>query len=448
MKTKNLAFTHFSGIRTSLLFVILILAASCVNNIDDDSDEEPYPDFNEPTTAQAIINTRTNVEGIPPVYPVRIYAFNAAGKCTASQTVSGSDDNIALPLPAGTYTIYALAGATNTRYKLPDAETITSQTTLELIENNGLHDELQTDHATITLEDGETENLTLTMERVVAGITVEMKGLPEDITTCTITLQPLKPGVKLDGTYTAEASAKSTIALTATNNADGTWSTNTPQFVLPGTDKTTITIGLTTTEGTKQYSYSSNIIIEAGYQISIQATYLAGTPQLLGTITGTDWKGSQTISFDFGSHSGNGDGSGESPHPGFDAEEGDIYHGCYVLSVTSTQAILLAPNEATFTGSTQNPLAEQIAAYLSTYSNQAGNGWQLPTTQQATRIHNSFAAINKVVDTSMDANNEYVFADGNGILRFFGQNEAPSDTQHQATNAATYTIRPVKIINL
>lgn len=93
MTTKNPVFPHLATILVSTLLIF----ASCVNSVDEDDDNNPNT---PPPTAEARINTRTDAAGVPPVYPVRIYAFDATGSCAANQTITTADDDIALPLSA------------------------------------------------------------------------------------------------------------------------------------------------------------------------------------------------------------------------------------------------------------------------------------------------------------------------------------------------------------
>lgn len=442
MTAKSLSAMSLAIVRVAILVTTLVIT-SCVNTIDEEN-PQPDPGDNLPT-AQARITTRTGANGIAPVYPVRIYAFNTAGKCAAIQTIDNDETDIGLSLPAGTYTIYALAGATDTRYTLPTAETITPTTTLQPKATDGLHDELQTAHATITLASEETQDLTLTVERCIAGVTVQVINLPETITACSITLQPLKPGVNIDGTYTTDTPGAATINLIDKGNR--TWATNNRQFILPATENTTVTISLTTADETKHHSYNSTITIEAGNKVNIEATYQAGALQVAGTVTGADWKGNQSINFDFGEADNPHEPTPETPGD-FNAAPGDIYKGCYVLSVTPTEALLLAPDEKNFTGSTQNPLADQINAYLATYTNQAGSEWQLPTTQQATLICDNFFNINSKVSYKMSVTETYIYLDSKGVMRWFELYERPTGTTNKAAETAAYSIRPVKTIKI
>lgn len=455
MKTEKSLSPRIRGIETMMLILVFILSA-CVNNVPGD-DDSPLPDTDEVTVH---INTRTDAEGIPPVYPVRIYAFDTEGTCKANQTIESADDDIALTLTAGTYTVYALAGATTTRYNIPAANTIAPTTVIPTLVADGLHDELQTAHANITLTNGETTNLSLTVGRRIAGINAEITNLPADATAVAVTVQPLYPAINLSGDYldTASEPTSATIDLTSEAPEQGNWATEATAFVLPGTDKATITIAITTAQGTQTYAYNTNITINPAYQINIEATYTAGAPQLQGTLTGTDWEGTETVSFDFGPGA-----TDEEPEPSEPTEPsgdvpspGTLYKDCYVLSVTTTptaaQVVLLAPHETTITGTTASPAPTQIADYLATYTHQGITNWQLPNTQQATLIYTNYSTINKALKAAgklpMD-DAEYIFRDSSTQnIRTFSKSESPANADAKIYDKGTYNLRPVATIEI
>ena len=177
---------------------------------------------------------------------------------------------------------------------------------------------------------------------------------------------------------------------------------------------------------------------------------------LSGTITGAEWKGERTISFDFdesGSSSGdtpndNGRGDGDLP------AVGTLYHGCYVLANNGTTATLLSPNEASIGQSyrayTDNAdgLAETISNLITATGVDGISGWRLPTLAELNAIYSASETANALFETvggTTLANARryfYTDADGNLLCRALNTPDMSGDADFPA---ATY-VRPVTII--
>lgn len=97
------------------------------------------------------------------------------------QTLTSADEKISLELPAGAYTIYALMGVSEDIYSLPTIQNAGTDAVISLKAGNNIHQELEAGRANITLEDGETTELRLTVTRIVSQITATISGLPNDI---------------------------------------------------------------------------------------------------------------------------------------------------------------------------------------------------------------------------------------------------------------------------
>ena len=54
-------------------------------------------------------------------YPVQVYVFQG-DKCKAAQTIGDEGQTLNIPLVEGTYSVYAIAGASATDYTLPTKE--------------------------------------------------------------------------------------------------------------------------------------------------------------------------------------------------------------------------------------------------------------------------------------------------------------------------------------
>lgn len=435
---KNVIATAFS------LFTFISLIISCVNRIDDETDSPRQP------MALVTVNTRTNNSEASLTLPIRIFAMSSGNKCVSSQTITEAEDNVfSIKLPVGVYTIYAISGMDEATYLIPNEATVNQETSLSLINTNGLHSELQADNAAITLEDGTDENLTLTLTRIVAGVTAVVKDIPSNITQVSIGIQPLYEEVMINGAYKGTGTSRTIIPLT--KSSSGNWETSKPYYILPGQDKATISISLTDANGTKDYSYSSYIRIEANQKVEIEAIYKSGSPQLSGSITGTDWAGTQKVIFDFGQSSG--DNNPKPPVVGQVPVKGSIYQGCYVLDVidkpgNQSEVFLLSSAEAVITGSSGNPAASQIESYLQSYTDNGITGWETSSFSMAVGIYSNFVQINTTLKnqgmTELHVSGEYIYKDENGVYRWFSKNEKPTEGRNKPGNGASYRIRLVK----
>lgn len=449
---------RFAG---SVLFALCMLTA-CVNNIPgDDSAEGGQPDSDADGSLNNLnISTRTQDIGTVPTLPIHIYAFGSQGTFAAQQTLTTADADIVLQLPAGNYNIYALAGATDVRYHLPEASAASAEYTFTLQDGHTTHGEIQAGTANITLEDGRTTNLIITLTRIVAQVTATLSHLPADAAAVSIALQPLAQQFRLNGTC-APQTGVTTFALTPSNsgqsadglNSDGqdsenqdtdgedtsrSWITTEPVYLLPSQENITVSINITMTDGnTRTYAYNSNIRLTANYKHSLQATYTeAHGPDINGSLQSTDWAGEQEINFDFGPGSSGSSGNNTEPVTNLPAV-GTLYQDCYVLAVTDATAtsanlLLVAPGQWT------NLTTANAESTISAYTTGTLSGWALPTLAQAEMLHQ---ARNKISDMNLAA--DYLFKDGSS-LRYFTMGEVLFEytTAHAA---ASYHARAVKV---
>jgi hypothetical protein len=96
-------------------------------------------------------------------YPVQVYVFQGE-ECKAVQTIGDAGQTLNIALVEGTYSVYAVGGASATDYNLPTKEDATSTTALTLKEGKSLTD-LMAASAVATLVDGGTNTVTLGMVR-------------------------------------------------------------------------------------------------------------------------------------------------------------------------------------------------------------------------------------------------------------------------------------------
>ena len=380
-------------------------------------------------------------------YPVQVYVFQG-DECKAVQTIGDEGQTLNIPLVEGTYSVYAIAGASATDYNLPMKENATTTTALTLKEGRTLTD-LMAAQATATLVDGGTNTVTLGLQRKTMFIEdVTIKKIPTAATAVSVTIAPLWKSLNVNGTYSI-AGQSTTIALTKQSD-NRTWTNEAAAFVMPPSSQpASISVNITSGGTTKTYTYSTSDQLEAAYKINIDGTYTEAVGvNLTGTITGATWLGERTISFEFdenGSNAAgnndnnNGDNNNDTPNnqDNFPAA-GDTYQGCYVLAVTtidanSAELTLLSPNESTVTS------ASNANAALATLGVDGISDWSIPTKDQ---IDAFYAAKDDI--TPAPNRQRYLWQDGTTMRQRYMSDGSDSNANF---NYAIF-LRPVATVSI
>ena len=384
-------------------------------------------------------------------YPVTVYVFSGE-EYRAVQTIGDEGQTLNIPLVEGTYTVYAIGGASSSDYVLPTQSEGTSTSPIMLKDGHS-HGDLMTASATATLVDGGTNTVTLGMTRKTMLIqSVEIKKVPTAATAVSVTIAPLWQSLCVSGTYST-TNASSTIALTKQED-NRTWTNNTSVHLLPPSSQpASVSVNITIGGATKTYTYSCSDQLEADYRINIDGTYTEAVGvNLTGTITGATWLGERTISFTF-DESGSSTSEPSEPNEPSDPSEpsepssdfpavGDTYQGCYVLAVTvddggeSAELTLLSPNEqaATTTGNADAALAALGAVGIS--------DWAVPTKAQMQLVEAKLLSN----DASL-AGMKYLYRKSNDGLgyRTLGAAETAWPT---ANTTDSYRLRPVAVVSI
>ncbi|MCH5301909.1 MAG: FimB/Mfa2 family fimbrial subunit, partial [Prevotella sp.] len=372
-------------------------------------------DMAAPNSVLSVV-TRAD-DGLKVSYPITVYVFEGQ-ECQAIQTLGEEAEALNIPLVEGTYTVCAIGGAQASRYNLPTKEEATPTTPITLKEGMD-HGDLMTAKSTVTLADGETNQLTLSMSRKVMQLTdITIKKIPKNVTAVSVTILPLWASLSIDGTYYQPGSSH-VIELEQDDIPQTTWSSETQDYIMPPSDEgATIQVKLTTAEGSKTYAYNYSEKLEANYQLDIEGIYTEAIGvTLTGTLTGTNWAGKKTIKFDF-DESGNTTGTpdNETPENGNangGSEDNDnnnetntfivdnipaantAFMGCYVLSskissdANSAELLLLSPKqqEKVLTGEEDNGTkSSKINAAVSNCSEDGIENWRLMTLNEMNNI--------------------------------------------------------------
>ena len=400
-------------------------------------------------------------------YPVTVYVF-AGDECRAVQTIGDEGQTLNIPLVEGTYSVYAVGGASTSDYVLPTMDDATVTSAIALCKGHE-HGDLMAASATAMLVDGGTNTVTLGMTRKTMLIQdVTIKKIPTAATAVSVTIAPLWQSLTVGGTYST-MNGSNTIGLT--RQEDGrTWQNAASAYLLPPSSQpASVSVNITIGGTTKTYTYSCSDQLEAGYKINIDGTYTEAIGvNLTGTITGATWLGERMISFEFdesGSSTvdddnGGGNGNNEAPDNTEDIPAvGSTYQGCYVLASTvaddgqSAELTLLSPNETTI-GKAYNDVSfighpEVLEALIDEKLAEADvdgiSDWRLPTYNELNSIYASLDAINKAFESDVSASGKYLYDASDTVLyRILSQTAA-----NGADNfAATARIRPVATVSI
>lgn len=428
-----------------------VLLTACEKGLDELGEGMSPSPTGQVTNSVLQVRTRgtSPSEEATVAYPVQVYVFQGS-KCKAVQTIGDEGQTLNIPLTEGTYTVYAIAGASSADYTLPTKSEATNSSPITLKDGRTLTD-LMTATATATVIDGSTNTVTLGLQRKTMLIqSVAIKKIPTAATAVSVTIAPLWQSLCIGGSYSGTTGSQ-TIALT--RQADGrTWTLggDAIHVLPPSSQPASISVNITSGGTTKTYTYSCSDQLEAGYKINIDGTYTEAVGvTLTGTITGATWLGERTISFEFDengssaaeNNDNNGGGNNNNDNPNnqdnFPAA-GDTYQGCYVLAVTtidenSAELTLLSPNERSVSSDSDANNA------LATLGVDGISDWSIPTKDQ---IDAFYAAKDDI--TPAPDRQRYLWQDGTTMKQRFMSDGSDSKANY---NYAIF-LRPVATVSI
>jgi hypothetical protein len=399
--------------------------------------------------AKVSVLARSGAEEISYLLPVHVYVFTSGGQCAGYQMLNEADDLLSFTLPAGEYTLYALTGVSADRYTLPSFENASASSPVVLTNQSAGHAEIEIGRADITLENGEHQELTLTVARAVAQMAVSVSGLPENLTGVKMSFQPLETVLCLDGSFDEEQAKR--VSFSLAKKEEGVWHLENPVFLFPSKkDVSNVTVGivLTDSEGEQNYSYNAMFRIEANYKYKIDAVYKAGAsePNLSGIFTGTDWAEEVQHTFNFGE-------GAESENALAEYAPGDFYQNLYILNVekTVTETILtvLTPKQWDL------QKFEDAEKVITEYSTGGISDWTFFSEKEAELVNqlgnedleqlNSLLKENGYQELKNTYN--YLYKDGQGVFRTFPL-VGSFQTGTAQEGATRYYLRGIKKLKL
>ena len=379
-------------------------------------------------------------------YPVQVYVFQGE-ECKAVQTIGDEGQTLNIALTEGTYSVYAIGGASSTDYNLPTKDDATTTTALTLKDGKALTD-LMAATATATLVDGGTNTVTLGLARKVMMIQdIEIKKIPTAATAVSVTFAPLWQNITVGANY-AGTTGSSTIAL-AKQSDSRTWTSAASAYLPPASQPASVSVNITIGGTTKTYTYSTSDQLEAGYKINIDGTYTEAVGvALTGTITGATWLGERTISFTFDENGANGTNGTNEPDPNNNdaptwlPAAGSTYQGCYVLAADvaddgqSAELTLLSPSETVCVGT-----EAAVTAALATLGTAAVSGWELPTKSQMQLVEAKLLS-----DDASLSGEFYLFRKSDNGIGYHKLGGTSWTTVPNTTTA--YRLRPVALVTV
>ena len=428
-----------------------VLLTACEKGLDELGEGMSPSPTGQVTNSVLQVRTRgtSPSEEATIAYPVQVYVMQG-DMCCAAQTIGDEGQTLNIDLMEGTYSVYAIAGASDTDYTLPTQSEGTSTSAITLKDGKA-HGDLMAATATATLVDGGTNTVTLGLQRKTMLIqNLEIKKVPTAATAVSVTIAPLWQALTVSGTYSGTSGSK-TIALTRQSD-NRTWTLEGEAIHLlpPSSQPSSVSVNITTGGATKTYTYSTSDQLEAGYKINIEGTYTEAVGvALTGTITGATWLGERTISFEFdengsstsGNNDNNGGGNNNNDNPNnqdnFPAA-GDTYQGCYVLAVSvidanSAELTLLSPNERSVSSDSDANNA------LATLGVDGISDWSIPTKDQ---IDAFYAAKDDI--TPAPDRQRYLWQDGTTMKQRYMSDGSDSKANYNYT----IFLRPVATVSI
>lgn len=406
-----------------LLTIVVGMFVSCERADFGDSDEESEGQTQTGKASLTVKTRATTTDGEEISYPVSVYVMDADGKCVETSQLDSDEDKLTFTLTAGTYDVYAIAGADEDSYTLPTKNDATKASAI-ILRDGMEHGDLMVSSDNVVLSKNEKNTLTLAMTRKVSKIeALKIEGLTGDVTGVEVTLSPLVKYILLDGSNSEETMAK-TIQLT--NASDGTWINNSGIYITESTSNLTIKVGITAAGSKTTYTCNYKKKVEANHKLTINGNYSDNNIILQGVLTGTQWGDPVTIDFEINAdetgnenNSGNDDNQENSendePTNGNAPKVGSVYDNCVVIksktsgsSTTVTLMTLEERNKLSYSKSQkgkdnakfQAEIASCIEETLALYDD---SNLRLPTLEEIEFVADNRELINSYIENN-DAN--------------------------------------------
>lgn len=422
-------------LKASALLVAVLALFSCEKFTEDEAFGGKEANSTLVVRTRAAQGDAAGTEG-EVSYPVNVYVFDEADACVDVQQIASGDEELKLPLPEGTYSVYAISGADAAAYELPVKENATKDAVITL-KGGHTHGDLMTANSNVTLAYGEENKLTLAMARKVMMLeSVTISNVPAGVTAVAVSVSPLHENIKLDGSYSGD-----NYEYTATMAREGetdVWKSTGAVYLLEASGSATVKVSFTAGGKIHSYSYLCPQTLAANHKVNISGTYSGDGVTMTGTITGATWNEPIDITFSF-----NDEGETETVEPGEDGDGtivtdegpavGSLYQGCYVLDkkgVGGNVVVTLMSPERKFASDLdikdyeESDFKSKIETGISELSVGGISGWRLPTLNEMEFIKDNFDDIYKYIQTINDGKGNIVQGIATGNKYFFRNSSA------------------------
>ena len=335
--------------------------------------EEAVYQGGEKEMSKLRVMTRAEGETTPPK-EAKIYLLDKEGKCTNIVDLEEINKNGIATTP-GNYRVIAIGGNDLSAYKLPEQAEANDSSIIKLNSGRKLTDLLlATDD--ITLNEGETTQLNMTMDREVICIKdVNADKIPKDVIGTEIIIGPMYKNIRMDGKYTDDTDSIR-IALTK-DTEDRKWILKGDSiFSLPSKGNPKVILRLITPDNTQEYSDQTTKPLTKNHFVRLDLVYREGLKAYLSaSLSAPIWEGTDSIVYGYEKE----DLSKEETVKHLAA--GDMYNAFFVVSVDTKArtAVLLRKKGETGVSSKEDMTA--MSSKINKPDSAIGE-WRLPTMEE------------------------------------------------------------------
>lgn len=316
-------------------------------------------------------------------YPLTLYAFDLSeGVLVSFATQEASTEELVITIPQGDYYFVALAGMEEC--VIPDSPTLSSL--ISLPSTGLLTEPLQMGSASVSVSQNTTVDITLYNQ--VAAVELSLYDVPDEATAVTTSISLVSSAVSFDGTY----SGNSTVQVPLSKQ-DDVWTTPAFYTFPSSSGKMTLSISMTTPDGTLTYGYTHPSKLLANTPYVCSGSFISGF-RVNGVLSLAGWNEQELIEFTFGVSQ---DGGNEDEPGGDDdvndadvvPKVGSLWKGHIVaahLDEDADSVLMLLLSSAEWTGiasannETESTMAVDVA---SVYAEGDMIGWSIPTRDDA-----------------------------------------------------------------
>lgn len=363
------------GITIAIAVLVLVTLDSC-KRIDFAEEGMVNP---EQAGSKVRVTTRTS-SGI--VYPLTLYAFDSSNEqLVASTSINSESEEILLALSPGQYHLVAVAGTDECA--VPTVPTLADHIVLPA--NGRLESPLQMGSVDVPVNGDATVNIT--MYNQVAAIDLSLEGLPQDVTSASITLSTLHNRLSFGGVLSGNIATTVQLQRETSGNV---WIAPRLYTLSGSSDRLTLSITTQSPSGTQTYGYTHIGTLQSNTPYSLTGNYAEGLV-VNGVVSLAGWNQPEEIAFNLGigentsPDGGTTDGGEVSSIP----EAGSFWNGHFIAyseigdNGTTAHLLLLSLSEWTGVPSAMNEEEPDLAVELAAeYVEEDLTGWSIPTREE------------------------------------------------------------------